>query len=57
MNIRKKDIEMCQWLLKHGAEATVKDGKGRSPLDLVKNIKLPTKPSNNVTPEIAKEST
>lgn len=49
---QKKDIEMCQWLLKHGAEATVKDGKGRSPLDLVKNIKLPTKPSNNVTPEI-----
>ena len=43
---------MCQWLLKHGAEATVKDGKGRSPLDLVKNIKLPAKPSNNVTPEI-----
>ena len=49
---QKKDIEMCQWLLKHGAEATVKDGKGRSPLDLVKNIKLPAKPSNNVTPEI-----
>ncbi|CAI4037876.1 hypothetical protein SMKI_04G2120 [Saccharomyces mikatae IFO 1815] len=49
---QKKDVEMCQWLLKHGAEATVKDEKGRSPLDLVKNIRLPTKPSSSATPEI-----
>ncbi|CAI4057757.1 oxysterol-binding protein related protein OSH2 SKDI_04G2180 [Saccharomyces kudriavzevii IFO 1802] len=53
---QKKDIEMCQWLLKHGAEATVKDGKGRSPLDLVKDTKLPVKSSNNVTPEMKLKS-
>ncbi|EJS44330.1 osh2p [Saccharomyces arboricola H-6] len=53
---QKKDIEMCEWLLKHGAEAAVKDGKGRSPLDLVKNTKQPAKPSNNVTLEIRLKS-
>ncbi|CAI4058377.1 hypothetical protein N7582_001092 [Saccharomyces uvarum] len=55
---KNKDIEMCQWLLEHGAEATIKDAKGRSPLDLVKNVKLPADTSNNVkvTPDIKLKS-
>ncbi|KOH00332.1 oxysterol-binding protein related protein OSH2 DI49_1035 [Saccharomyces eubayanus] len=54
----KKDIDMCQWLLENGAEARIKDAKGRSPLDLVKNVKLPAKSSNNVkvTPELKLKS-
>ncbi|WPK24964.1 hypothetical protein PUMCH_002263 [Australozyma saopauloensis] len=33
--IRKEDLQMCEWILKHGGDPFKRDKKGKLPLDLV----------------------
>lgn len=35
--IRKDDLQMCDWILKHGGDPFKRDKKGRLPIDLIPN--------------------
>ncbi|KAL3230228.1 Uncharacterized protein RNJ44_01591 [Nakaseomyces bracarensis] len=36
--IKKRDVEMCKWLLEHGADPFKRDARGVLPVDLVKKV-------------------
>lgn len=35
--IRKEDLQMCEWILKHGGDPFKRDKRGKLPIDLVSN--------------------
>lgn len=36
--VKKKDVQMCQWLLQHNADPFKRDRNGRLPIELLKNV-------------------
>ncbi|CAB4253190.1 similar to Saccharomyces cerevisiae YAR042W SWH1 Protein similar to mammalian oxysterol-binding protein [Maudiozyma barnettii] len=54
--IEKKNVKMCNWLLDHGADPTLKNSKGQTPIDLLsETIKKNQQPGQpNVVPSSLK---
>lgn len=58
--IKKDDIEMCDWILKHGGDPFKRDKRGKLPADLIQNkndqlkkiIKIASKEQNIMDPVI-----
>lgn len=62
--IRKEDLQMCEWILKHGGDPFKRDKKGKLPIDLVhhksdpirKLLKSVSKDQNMLDPASANNS-